>query len=855
LASIGASGHAFNAFASLIDDPEGFRLKLIEKRTAKYVSVKLPTLLELAEEAEEAANALKKLANDAIDYLYGEAIVYCENLIEGQKKEQSLFSFDDLINKLHQTRLSDALKLALRKHYKAVFIDEFQDTDPKQYELFDSFINDDSIVFYIGDPKQSIYSFKGTDIDTYLEAIQKVDQSYTMSQNYRSNAGYISAMNTFFTSNDNPFYDERITYEKVSAGVERPEIKLEGENCNPLSLYKCKNQKEIISQTVSQVKELLMGNYYIGDRRVQASDIGILVRANSKGKEIKVGLNKFRIPAITIDDSRVLESEQSTLLLYLLKAIYEPSTPTINRVLLTCLTSKTKEDLLTYDREVDIEFFKIIHKMWLEKGIFSAIHAFMEHYHTLDHLQSSKTNDAERISSNILQINEILHKKENQSKSSPKDLIHWLETAIAGAEESGDYTQRLENDEDAVKIVTIHKSKGLAYNIVIAPYLDLKSSHDSKWDFIEYKDPESHSYCFASEVTDEAEMLYSEQAERENRRLIYVALTRAVYMGIIIHSSYQAKANRGIKAFIDGVLEKKNWHFEPQLESDNRRYNETKIEIDQRPRQASAVPIESTWSNYSFSALSEYTPHTMPAVTSAPEGYDHFIFDTFPKGALAGNFLHFLFENIDFGSQDFSAGMNKALNRYQSVFPAGDELLEQQLSTMLKHVLEATIPTDDSFTLSQIQADLKLPEVAFDFQMKSFATQQLHGLIPHLDLTREGDIQGMMSGFVDLLFEHKGKFYILDWKSNYLGNKVEDYTEDLLEEAMLQSNYHLQYYIYTVATKLYLQNCIPDFDYQSHFGGVIYIYARGCRQDKSTGVYFIHPDVKVIEDLEALLVG
>ena len=123
---------------------------------------------------------------------------------------------------------------------------------------------------------------------------------------------------------------------------------------------------------------------------------------------------------------------------------------------------------------------------------------------------------------------------------------------------------------------------------------------------------------------------------------------------------------------------------------------------------------------------------------------------------------------------------------------------------MLDHVLNTNIPTQNPFKLSQVKPESKLVEMGFDYKINKFSTNQLQKLIPNLNLARKGEIEGMMTGFIDLLFEHEGKFYILDWKSNYLGNTLESYSSEMLEKAIQESNYHLQYLIYTVATKLYL---------------------------------------------------
>ena len=117
------------------------------------------------------------------------------------------------------------------------------------------------------------------------------------------------------------------------------------------------------------------------------------------------------------------------------------------------------------------------------------------------------------------------------------------------------------------------------------------------------------------------------------------------------------------------------------------------------------------------------------------------------------------------------------------------------------------------------------------------------------------DLQGLMTGFVDLLFEHKGKYYIADWKTNHLGNSVEHYNTQGVEQAMLGSNYHLQYMIYTVAVVRWLRQRIKDFSYEKHFGGIIYLFLRGIRKSKSTGIYVNRPQEEDILLLDQAFSG
>jgi exodeoxyribonuclease V beta subunit len=112
-----------------------------------------------------------------------------------------------------------------------------------------------------------------------------------------------------------------------------------------------------------------------------------------------------------------------------------------------------------------------------------------------------------------------------------------------------------------------------------------------------------------------------------------------------------------------------------------------------------------------------------------------------------------------------------------------------------------------------------------------------------------------MNGKIDLFFEHNGKYYILDWKSNFLGNSLEFYGEDAVKAAMYENNYNLQYLIYTVALTKYLKLRKPDFDYDTHFGGVIYLFLRGVRAEGQTGIYYSKPEGKLIEQIKGLIGG
>ena len=165
--------------------------------------------------------------------------------------------------------------------------------------------------------------------------------------------------------------------------------------------------------------------------------------------------------------------------------------------------------------------------------------------------------------------------------------------------------------------------------------------------------------------------------------------------------------------------------------------------------------------------------------------------------------------------------------------------------------------------LSEVANGQKLPELEFCYRLGRFNKQQISEIIPEVEFSTEREIAGMMTGSIDLFFMHNGKYYILDWKSNHLGNSIDKYNRENLEEAMVGSNYHLQYHIYTIAAKRYLEQKLGKdanghnrIDYERDFGGVIYIFLRGVRSTNSgMGIYFDKPKAETVNSLNELFIS
>jgi exodeoxyribonuclease V beta subunit len=185
------------------------------------------------------------------------------------------------------------------------------------------------------------------------------------------------------------------------------------------------------------------------------------------------------------------------------------------------------------------------------------------------------------------------------------------------------------------------------------------------------------------------------------------------------------------------------------------------------------------------------------------------------------------------------------------------ELYNEHLLNLLDHVTETDLNDGQrSFKLSEVGNAARLNEFEFDFSVKPFQSQAIKQLstekVP-FHLRNFDQLEGMMNGKIDLFFEHEGKYYILDWKSNFLGDRLEDYGQDEVWAAMDENNYHLQYHIYASAVCKYLKMRKAYFNYETDFGGVFYLFLRGVRKDGNFGLFFHKPELTLIDKLTNIL--
>jgi exodeoxyribonuclease V beta subunit len=867
-------------YIACLDDPAAF-ISLLNNGKENVLTKALPQpFLQVYHESSGFISSAADLVRlNFKSRLYFFAIQQIVKSVKHFLLKNNLLGYNDLIQNLYKAlkeQDNSALVAALQEKYKAVFVDEFQDTDREQYEIFRSAFPAPTILFLIGDPKQSIYAWRKADIFTYFMARSNVDRLYSMNVNYRSCEGLIHAMNKFFLP-DEAFdtfcfdqQEESIEYFPVESPDSNGKGTLlyEGNQDIPISIFECKNKDAIQFGVADQIQALLTDPAYEIEKgeqrtRIKPSDIGILVRKNADGEAIKKYLSQRGIAAVTINDAKVLGTVEAKEMLYLLEAILEPGLAAINRALLSGFTGFTTDEILQLNEEKVLHYFQQYKTIWIEDGIYPALIKFVKEFEVRERLMEQKAVQGERSVSNLFQLIELLNQAQQYKELSPEELISWLKRGINGMETQGDeYQMRMESDEDAVKIVTIHKSKGLEYKIVFAPFLDMNAEGNFK--ILKYREPQTGAYIAkeALRLTPEEKAWNNLQQEQENRRLIYVAITRGVYKCFVYKNNAAYFRNSSLTAFLNAIKPVADEQLIsirdlPQYELKPYRQEEDKVKRE--PLYARHFSLkEENWSKLSYTRISVHGEH-IPRERSKEfeHTYDEFVFNKLRFGAATGNLLHQLFEDIDFSKEEL---WDEIIARtLKSYLPNAQDSYAVLLRQMLDHVLKVSITMGyDTFGLNDIPYYKRISELEFDFPVSALQTNQLsifggEGKIINTRSFEGKALEGIMNGKIDLFFEHAGRYYVLDWKSNYLGFKIEDYNKDALLQSMNENNYHLQYLLYTVAVKKYLQSRIPGFDYEKHFGGIIYLFLRGVRKEENTGIFTARPSLKKIQGLENML--
>ncbi|UTW13823.1 exodeoxyribonuclease V subunit beta [Marinobacterium rhizophilum] len=842
------------------------------------------------------------------ELLLTEALHEVRRRLALNKQQRRVQGFDDLLSGLDKALVSSAgerLALAIRAQYPVALIDEFQDTDPQQYRIFSTLYADapQSGLFMIGDPKQAIYAFRGADIFTYIQARRAVADHYTLETNWRSGQAMVDAVNRLFARHDAPFiYDEDIPFVEVRAAAhaDKKPLRLRGERVPALTLWHLAGDPmakgdylaHFAASCASQVVTLLAGEACLGERPLEAADLAILVRDRYEAAAVQRELQRRNVPSVYQSGRDSVFSTQEAVDLYrILQAVQEPQQERFLRTALASgllLQDAVALNALNEDErcwETLVAEFMAYHQRWENLGVLATVHQLLERRDLAQALLALP--GGERRLTDLLHLAELLQEASQQLDGMP-GLMRWFGEHLQNPNGGSAAQQlRLESDRNRVTLVTIHKSKGLEYPVVLLPF------------------PVSHRVASTAIYHDEAngtvldlgggqDALEQADAERlaEDLRLLYVALTRSVhacYLGIA-----DLRSGAGKKSVLAGSAlgylllrgekpEALRACLEDYAQVAGIVLSEPPLHTDSLPPQADEAAvlqarpfrgrIARDWRIASYSGLSSHghgrTLNELPGLdlevvaeadmpTAAVPQADIF---SFPKGARAGTFLHGLFEQLDFPAARDSGLAQVVQERLQ--LEGYDALWQPVLEQLVADVLDA--PLDDSgLCLRCVPAADRLVELEFMLPVAGLDCRALNRLLAEGDalsakagLLQFDRVQGMLKGFVDLVFRVDGRYYIADYKSNHLGQETDSYARTALESAMLEHRYDLQYQLYTLALHRLLRQRLPDYDYDTHMGGAFYLFLRGMRAgDKERpGVFHRRPARALVEALDRLFDG
>jgi exodeoxyribonuclease V beta subunit len=888
---------------------------------------------QACEEALSCRNELDAQLDGYIRYLKVRLLAQVQQRLAQKKARDNTLFFDDLLLQVHAALHNErrqALAAAIGRQYQAALVDEFQDTDGLQYEIFATLFTGHGLFFMIGDPKQAIYSFRGADLFSYLRARENARNRFTLTRNWRATPALIKALNTVFGRRARPFGYEQIPYEKALAGRDDPNPpgapfrlwylttpQAEEGIQRPLSQEAA--TERIVEAVADEIVRLLQGP----GPEPAPEEIAVLTRTHRQAMRMKAALAQRRVPAVMHSAGSVFETPEAEEMARVLEAVAMPSDPWRVRTALAGDLFGVDAAALCAAVEVPGDAwqarwaaFDDYHQHWLRHGFYPMFARLMAREGVKQRLLAMP--DGERRITNVLHLAELLHRAAAEHQLGPEGLLKWLMRRRAEGGEGEDAQKlRLESDAHAVCIITIHKSKGLQFKVVFCPFTwaGVKID-DASATFHDPLDRNNLTLAIGPEIDPAHQKLALEEALAENLRLMYVALTRArqrcyLIWGRIRGSELSAPAyllheprtadgagdwTRALQSDMAGMTDSRliadlqalaesaqgTIALSALPESDPLRYHPRKADAVVLSHRRFERRLSREWRIASFSSMiTALAPDAeadaqdrdaavrLPAADSSPRENGDDLFP-FPKGARAGLFFHDLLEHWDFSAGASVRGRALVAAKLQA--HGFEARWQRAVETMLERLGQAPLSAGegkDQFCLARVLPERRINEMEFYFPLQSISGEELKRCFKKwedpfftriasrpLERLTFAPMEGFLKGYIDTLFEHKGRFYLVDWKSNHLGNHWDDYAPSRLAETMAEAYYFLQYHLYALALDLWLGLRLPDYDYRQHFGGVFYLFLRGIRgASHHDGIYHARPEAWQMADLRALLVN
>ncbi|MCC6625339.1 MAG: exodeoxyribonuclease V subunit beta [Deltaproteobacteria bacterium] len=784
-----------------------------------------PEVFDATRELVAAYQAWLPLARPWALSLRHDLVDFARRESERRAGARRVWTFDDLLRKLGEALDDPArrarLEQAVGSHYRAVFIDEFQDTDPVQWRIFHALFGTKSHWLYlIGDPKQAIYRFRRADIRTYLKAKDAADHRFSLDTNYRSDAPVVAVTNAIFHGGSEPaaemaFAVDGIGFSPSTASVGKRRLGLPGvkeDEIPPLRVLSIARtttntkappqevqrstidrdwaERELPRHVAADIRRALGAGHRLTRTRADESvevvdleprDIAVLVRTNRQATAVRDALRDVGVPGIVHGPESVYASEEAGELVRVLRAVLEPArTRVVRAALVTPLMGYTAEELARLDRddpralEAPALLLRDWQGTWMRKS-------FIQMFRQIASAATTRLlalHGGERKLANLVHLGELLHQASADRDLKPAGLLQFLEGQIKSPDESDERQQlRLESDDSAVQILTVHKAKGLEFELVWAPYVWESSflRREDRRDLV-FRDQTNRWEVTLDIGLDDGTPtrqthlgLVEHEIQTEQLRLLYVALTRARMQTTItwgafnhlqrsplayllyapVRAAHADALERTVKA-LKRLTRMSDHTLVHSMRLDKELYEivSSSPDVDSKwapPRSeqpiaarawSRATPLDVAWRRTSFSglvaelvddeqALQKGTDEDAPidadealAIPTGALAERPVRLAELPSGRMVGNALHRILELADFASADRGSlgplvADELAHHGIAPTTPAGEDLT-LAVTEALIDVLDTPLHPA-GFTLRAVARERRLPELAFVF--------------------------------------------------------------------------------------------------------------------------------------------
>lgn len=819
----------------------------------------------------------------------------------------------------------------VQARYPLILVDEFQDTNQDQDDMLASIWRhperyQKGCMIMVGDRKQAIYGFRGGDMLTFLNAYKDIQakhgREYKLIHNHRSVADLVEVVDALFQRQID--FGEQVQYDPIRAGTRPHPVLIDQNQPNPHPLrWLMLKDKEMEAQQVAwKIRDLLNQShagqlYFQKDAQTQTlneDDIAVLSRNHDGLDKVQFELERLGIRVNRPSKRSVFDCTIAQDVGALLTAILHPyDEAKVKRALIGRLFAMDLKQLLQFEQTAEglsqfMTGFDAIRELWSAQGFLVAWQQCLNQFGIWKNLVAVQSKDNERVVVNLRHLTEILS-QHSEKYQGAQNLYHWyLKQLQSPLDREWELERRL-SSEAGVQLMTIHQSKGLEFKIVFLLGADKPFRENYKTLNFSTQDitVSESAQTLTQRVVAIADKTYlnetelkqhEERALAEQNRLWYVALTRASHRVYALLQDTDGKSVSGL-AF-----------WKNRAEPFQHRCCTDEIILEQPPAarhlnqhiniieiQAQHFPDQRFYSRgkTSFSYLAQHLRHKVGTDLLASQSHEavlaedeldqvisveapaaqpiSWIKSNFPRGTLAGNFLHEIFEHIDFQcsdewvseirrrfKNDYSSLWQDLLIKYQESFPEEQEAeysLYHAVAEWLQEILST--PLYQGFRLNQLQPEYYLSECPFYLALSDrvLAMKRIQQLFAEYGMEMpellEARSARYLNGSIDLVYFDGQRYHIADYKSNYLGENLADYSVESIAQSMSLASYWLQAGLYLVALHRYLKVKMQNYDIEQHLGGATYLYLRGMNGEAEQGYYYWQPSTEFVLRLDAIL--